>query len=129
MKLINIDMFYMWPFEKNEYFISRAFYTTTYRKSLTHECVTGQRRITEAEVRAIVLKTQLPDSMRMILEQSKRVRRSNSSENVLEMITDEVPDRGRIQLLRSHSNPALKQGRDASALPAPSRNERVNRSA
>ena len=26
---------------------------TTYRKSLIHECVTGQRRITEAEVRAI----------------------------------------------------------------------------
>ena len=26
---------------------------TAYRKSLIHECVTGQRRITEAEVRAI----------------------------------------------------------------------------
>lgn len=27
---------------------------TAYRKSLIHECVTGQRRITEAEVRAII---------------------------------------------------------------------------
>ena len=26
---------------------------TAYRKSLIHECVTGQRRITEQEVRAI----------------------------------------------------------------------------
>jgi type I restriction enzyme S subunit len=26
---------------------------TSYRKSLIHECVTGQRRITEADVRAI----------------------------------------------------------------------------
>ena len=33
---------------------------TAYRNSLIHECVTGQRRISDADVRAIQLKTAAP---------------------------------------------------------------------
>ncbi len=38
------------------------------------------------------------------------LRRPNASQDVLEMVADAVPDGGRVQLLRSRRDPALKQG-------------------
>ena len=38
---------------------------TAYRKSLIHECVTGQRRVTEADVRRAGVATDLPTDARL----------------------------------------------------------------
>jgi hypothetical protein len=37
----------------------------------------------------------------------------DAGENLLEVITDTMPNRGMGQLLRSFGHPALKQGRDS----------------
>ena len=49
----------------------------------------------------------------MIFEKPMRGRRSNSGEDVLEMVTDAAPNGTRIQRLRRFVNPALEQGGDA----------------
>ena len=48
----------------------------------------------------------------MIFQELMRRRWPDACENAFEMITDEIPDSGWVQLLRSASHPALKPGGD-----------------
>lgn len=49
----------------------------------------------------------------MIFEQAEDFRRADTGDGLLEMITSALPDGDGVQLLRSLSDPTLKQGRYA----------------
>jgi hypothetical protein len=50
--------------------------------------------------------------IRMMCEKSVRLRRPDAGDGLLDMVAAQIPDRGRVELLRSTSYPSLEQGGD-----------------